>query len=259
MKLWRQGTRTPEWWLAAALGFGLIALDLTGQAHRGVADARVLYFLATMTVAVLVGLWAWAWRSPPRMGKLMYLWPVLVVMADLPERLSRLVASPRRSVLRRSCSGSSCSPRWRSRTRPGGSCRGAWRSSTSSSAAISPQVIQNVVNMLFWDNRACRPFCATPYAPTLIHVGSAPFSLETWNKAWTHLRHGHPADRAVPARPALLPGERRRPAVDRADPRDRHLHHRHVLDLRLCLPHGQVLGADSSLVVADQRPRSSER
>ena len=84
MKLWRQGARTPEWWLAAALGFGLIALDLAGQAHRGVADARVLYFLATMTVAVLVGLWAWAWRSPPRMGKLMYLWPVLVVMADLP-------------------------------------------------------------------------------------------------------------------------------------------------------------------------------
>src|SRR6185312_4558159 len=84
VKLWRQGTRTPEWWLAAALGFGLIALDLTGQAHRGVADARVLYFLATMTVALLVGLWAWAWRSPPRMGKLMYLWPVLVVMADLP-------------------------------------------------------------------------------------------------------------------------------------------------------------------------------
>ena len=43
------------------------------------------------------------------------------------------------------------------------------------------QAIQNAVNMLFYDARGC-PFCA-PRAPTLIHVGSAPFSLETWNKA----------------------------------------------------------------------------
>jgi signal transduction histidine kinase len=184
VKVWRQGTRTPEWWLAAALGFALIAIDLAGQAHRGVADARVLYFLATLTVAVLVGLWAWAWRSPPRMGKLMYLWPVLVVTADLPN------AYPDSSVA--STIGLA--------TYVFGLIVFAQMALSYPTGYLMPgrlaffyifiggylaEVVQNVVNMLFWDNRACRPFCATPYAPTLIHVGSAPFSLETWNKGWT--------------------------------------------------------------------------
>ena len=184
MKLWRQGARTSEWWLAAALGFGLIALDLAGQVHRGVADARVLYFLATMTVAVLVGLWAWAWRSPPRMGKLMYLWPVLVVMADLPN------AYPDSSVastigLATFVFGLIVFAQMALSYPTGRLMPGRLTCFYIFIGGYLAEVIQNVVNMLFWDNRACRPFCATPYAPTLIHIGSAPFSLETWNKAWT--------------------------------------------------------------------------
>jgi signal transduction histidine kinase len=183
VRLWREGARTTGWWLAAGLGLGLIALDLAGQAHRGVADSRALYFLATMTIAVLVGLWAWAWRSPPRMGKLMFWWPALVVMADLP------TAYPDSSVV--STMGLATYVfglivfAQMSLSYPTGRLvqgRLAWLYIFIGGYAA--EVIQNVVNMLFWDNRACRPLCGTPYAPTLIHVGSAPFSLETWNKAW---------------------------------------------------------------------------
>ena len=166
------------------LGFGLIALDLAGQADRGVADARVLYFLATMTVAVLVGLWAWAWRSPPRMGKLMYLWPVLVVTADLPN------AYPDSSVastigLATFVFGLIVFAQMALSYPTGYLMPGRLAFFYIFIGGYLAEVIQNVVNMLFWDNRACRPFCATPYAPTLIHIGSAPFSLETWNKGWT--------------------------------------------------------------------------
>src|SRR4029079_15538917 len=45
------------------------------------------------------------------------------------------------------------------------------------------QVVQNVVNMLFWNLSGCAP-CPPPHAPTFIYVGAPPFSLETWNKAW---------------------------------------------------------------------------
>ena len=45
------------------------------------------------------------------------------------------------------------------------------------------QAIQNVVNMLYWDLSGC-PVCPPPHAPTLIHIGPPPFSLETWNNAW---------------------------------------------------------------------------
>ena len=81
---WRRGLRTPGWWAAAALGFALVVLDLAGQAAEDVVSWQTAYFLFAMTAGLLVGLWAWGWRSPPRMGKLMFWWPALVLAADLP-------------------------------------------------------------------------------------------------------------------------------------------------------------------------------
>ena len=46
------------------------------------------------------------------------------------------------------------------------------------------QAIQNVVNMLYL-RRARLPVLRAADAPTLIHVGPPPFSLETWNNAWS--------------------------------------------------------------------------
>ena len=92
------------------------------------------------------------------------------------------------------------------------------------------QAIQNVVNMLFYDARGC-PFCPPPHAPTLIHVGSPPFSLETWNNAWIDLHHVHPPDRGLPALAGIRAGRRGRAAFDRAGGRDGHVHQLHVLDL----------------------------
>ena len=182
MTFWRRASRSRGWWLAAALGLGLVALDLGGQVHRGVADTKATYFILTMAVGVLVGLWAWAWRWPPRMGKLMFWWPVLLLAADLPYAFpdSSLVSTIGLATLvfgfivfaQMALSYPT------GKLLPG---RLAWLYVFV--LGYFAQAVQNVVNMLFWDLRDC-PFCPPPHAPTLIHIGASPFSLETWNNAW---------------------------------------------------------------------------
>ena len=153
----------------------VISADAYGQIDRGVADAETAYFLATMAFATAVGLWAWGWRWPAWIGRLMLWWPVLVVMADLPN------AFP------------ASSPRLDDRA---GAARDGARSCSAQMALSYPtglfaspgrlawvyifilgyaaQVVQNVVNMLFWDLRGC-PVCPPPLEPTFLHVGTAPF------------------------------------------------------------------------------------
>jgi signal transduction histidine kinase len=182
VSFWRRGTRTLGWWLAAALALVLLVSDLAGQAQRGVADSKALYFFFAMTVALLIGLWAWGWRSPPRMGKLMFWWPALVLMADLPNAYpnSRLVSTIGLSTLifglivlaQMALSYPT------GRLMPS---RLAWVYIFI--LGYAAQVIQNAVNVLYHDERGSRPFCA-PCSPTLLHVGPAPFSLTTWNDAW---------------------------------------------------------------------------
>ncbi len=182
MTLWRRGNRTTGWWLSGAVGVLVISADAYGQIDRGVADAKTAYFLATMAFATAVGLWAWGWRWPARIGRLMLWWPVLVVMADLPNAFpdSRFVSTVGLATLvfglilyaQMALSYPT------GRLLPG---RLAWIYIFI--LGYLAQAIQNVVNMLFWDQRGC-PFCPPPRAPTFLYVGSAPFSLVTWNKAW---------------------------------------------------------------------------
>ena len=169
------------WWLGAGLGLALLIADLTGQRHRGVADAKALYFLSTMTVALLVGLWAWGWRSPPRLGKLMFWWPALVLMADLPNAYpdSSLVSTIGLSTL---IFGFIVFAQMALSYPTGKLIPGRLAWIYIFILGYAAQVIQNAVNVLYYDARGC-PVCA-PRAPTLLHVGPAPFSLDTWNKAW---------------------------------------------------------------------------
>ena len=181
MTFWRRGTRSVGWWLGAGLGLALLIADLTGQRHRGVADAKALYFLSTMTVALLVGLWAWGWRSPPRLGKLMFWWPALVLMADLPNAYpdSSLVSTIGLSTL---IFGFIVFAQMALSYPTGKLIPGRLAWIYIFILGYAAQVIQNAVNVLYYDARGC-PVCA-PRAPTLLHVGPAPFSLDTWNKAW---------------------------------------------------------------------------
>jgi signal transduction histidine kinase len=179
---WLKGARTTGWWLAAACGIGLLAADVAGQLQRGVAEGRTAFFWLTMTVGMLVGLWAWAWRAPSRIGKLMFWWPALLVAADLPNAYpdSSLVSTIGLGTLvfgyivfaQMALSYPT------GRLLPG---RLAWVYVFI--LGYLAQGIQNVVNMLYWDASGCA-VCPAPHAPTLIHVGSPPFSLETWNNAW---------------------------------------------------------------------------
>ena len=132
---WRRGARTTGWWLAAMLAGALLVLDLAGQVHRGVADWKTLYFLTAMTIALLVGLWAWAWRSP-RMGKLMFWWPALVLAADLPNAFpdSSLVSTIGLGTL---VFGYIVFAQMALSYPPAGSSRDAWHGSTSSFSATS--------------------------------------------------------------------------------------------------------------------------
>src|SRR5262245_42597658 len=95
MSYWRAGARSPAWWAGAAVALGAIVLDLRGQLDREVLDGKAAYFLAVMTVAVAVGLWAWAWRPTLKIGLLMFVWPLVLVAADLPNGYpdSRLVST----------------------------------------------------------------------------------------------------------------------------------------------------------------------
>ena len=183
MTFWRSGSRTTGWWLGAALGFGLITADVAGQLRRDVASEQTVYFWLTMTVAMLVGLWAWAWRSPARMGKLMFFWPVLLLAADLPYAYpdSSLVSTIGLGTL---IFGYIVFTQMALSYPTGNLLPGRLAWVYVFVLGYFAQAIQNVVNMLFYDARGC-PFCPPPHAPTLIHVGPPPFSLETWNNAWT--------------------------------------------------------------------------
>ena len=182
MNYWREGSRTIAWWLAATLGLGLIAVDLGGQAHRGVADTKAVYFILTMAAGVLVGLWAWAWRSPPRMGQLMFWWPVLLLTADLPNAYpdSSLVSTIGLATL---VFGFIVFAQMALSYPTGKLLPGRLAWVYVFILGYLAQAIQNVFNMLYWDLSGCAT-CPVPHAPTLIHIGPPPFSLETWNNGW---------------------------------------------------------------------------
>ena len=196
---------------------------------------RPCYFIATMAIALLVGLWAWAWRSPPRMGKLMFWWPALLLAADLPTpiptrarlhdragdarlRLHRVrpdgaLVPDREAPSRPPRLGLHLHPRL---PRPGDPERRQRALSTTRAAARS----------------ACRARrrCCT-WAGALLAADV--------ERRVDGLHHGHPPDRDLPAVARLPAGERRYPAVDRPGRPDRHVHHVHVLGLQLRPPHGQ--------------------
>src|SRR6478752_3883228 len=92
---WRAGTRTPRWWAALALGVSLYVLDLAGQIAKGTLEGASLLFFVAMAVALVAGLWVWAWRPQTRMGPLIYWWPAFSLAADLvvPFPTSQLVAT----------------------------------------------------------------------------------------------------------------------------------------------------------------------
>jgi signal transduction histidine kinase len=177
----RQGLRTPAWWLAAALGVTLVVADVYGQVDRGVAGARAALFFVAMTVGMLAGLWVWAWRPRTRMGPLMYWWPALWLAGDL------VVAYPdSRFVSTLGLALFTIGPivfAQMALSYPNGTLQGRLTWVYVFILGYAAQIVQNIGNLLFYDARGC-PFCV-PRAPSYLHVGDAPFSLEWWNRGWS--------------------------------------------------------------------------
>ena len=201
------------------------------------ASGQTVYFWLTMAVAMLVGLWAWAWRSPARMGKLMFCWPVLLLAADLPSAYpdSSLVSTVGLGTL---VFGYIVFAQMALSYPTGKLLPGRLAWVYVFILGYLAQAIQNVVNMLFYDARGC-PFCP-PRSPDPHPRRRAPVLARDMEQRLVHLRHGHPPDWALRALEGVRPGRRRRQAVDRASRRDRHVHHMHVLDLLIRSPHRQA-------------------
>ncbi len=112
------------------------------------------------------------------------------------------------------------------------------------------QAIQNVVNMLFWDQRGCPvlPASARTDVPLRRFRAVLPRHVE---QGLVDLHHGDPADRPLRPLPRLRNGKRRDAAVGRARDRDGDGDHLHVLGLPLLPRHRPVLGSPAALVGAD--------
>ena len=165
----------------AALAPTLVAADLYGQIDRGVASGKTALFMVAMTVGMLAGLWVWAWRPRTRMGPLMYWWPAAWLAGDLivayPD--SRFVSTIGLAIfdIGPIVLAQMALSYPNGKLMPG---RLAW--SYIFLMGYLAQVIQNLGNLVFYDARAC-PFCV-PRAPSYLHVGAAPFSLDWWNRGW---------------------------------------------------------------------------
>jgi signal transduction histidine kinase len=180
-RFWEQGQRTPVWWAAAALGIGLYVLDFAAQLEKGTLEGASVLFFVAMGVALAAGLWVWAWRPQTHMGPLIYWWPALSLAADLvvPFPTSRSVATiglalylMGQIVYAHMTLGY-----------PNGRLQGRLAWITIFVLAYAAQVIQNLYNLLFYDGRVCAPYCI-PAERSWLYVGTPPFSLEWWNRAW---------------------------------------------------------------------------
>jgi signal transduction histidine kinase len=180
MNLWRSAHRTVTWWLVTGLGTGLFALDLTGHVQHSVTAGSTTLFFVAMGVALVTGLWVWAWRPQTHMGPLIAWWPVLSLAADLvvPYPTSRLVATVGIGLY---LMGPIVYAHM-TLAYPNGKLQGRLAWVYIFVLAYAAEVIQNGYNLLFYDARGC-PYCY-PAERSYLYVGKAPFSLDWWNRGW---------------------------------------------------------------------------
>ena len=181
MSVWARGSRTAGWWLAALVGLCIVVAYVGGRLDHGLLDRRSAYFALTMTVGMLVGLWAWGWRPKTHMGPLMFWWPALWLASELPGAFpaSRVASTIGVAlfVFGPIVFAQMALSYPTGKLLPG---RLAWIYVFI--LGYAAQVVQNVYTLLYLDE--C-PFCPPPNVPTLLHVESAPpISVQTWNDGW---------------------------------------------------------------------------
>jgi signal transduction histidine kinase len=163
------------------LGLASVTAYLAGHLAHGTVGAKTGYFALAMTVGMLVGLWAWAWRPRNRIGTLMFWWPALWLASELPSAFpdSRGAATIGVALFvfgpivfaQMALSYPS------GRLLPG---RLAWIYVFI--LGYAAQAVQNAYTLLYLGE--C-PVCPPPRVPTLLHVDSPPpVSVQSWNDAW---------------------------------------------------------------------------
>jgi signal transduction histidine kinase len=186
---WRSGARTRAWWAAATLAVGLVTFDVAGYVQGGTSDWKTVFFLVTMSIALVTGLGVWAWRPQTHMGPLIYWWPALVVAGDL------MVAYPRSRTAASLGLGLYTMGlivfAQMSLSYPNGKLVSEYpRKSLVGRAAwfyifiggYAAQIIQNLYTLAVVDGRGCG-YCV-PAERSWFYIGNAPFSVDWWNRGW---------------------------------------------------------------------------
>jgi signal transduction histidine kinase len=183
---WRSGVRTRAWWAVAILAPALVGLDAAGYARDGTAGWKTVFFLATMSIALVVGLWIWAWRPQTHMGPLIYWWPALNVAGDLmvayPRSRSAATAGLALYTMGLIVFAQMALSYPNGRLFGRGSRVGLVAWLYIFVAGYAAQVIQNAYNLAVVDGRGC-PYCV-PAERSWLFVGAPPLSLDWWNRGW---------------------------------------------------------------------------
>ena len=143
---------------------------LVGRSHDGATDWST-YFVLTMTLGMVVGLWAWGWRPKTRMGPLMFWWPALWLAADLPAAFPE--SSPIASTVGVALFvfGPIVFAQMALSIRLGTLLPGRLAWFYIFVLAYAAQVVQNIYTLLYLGALAG---CLPPRVPTLFHVQAGP-------------------------------------------------------------------------------------
>jgi signal transduction histidine kinase len=179
----RQGARGLGFGLACVLGAALVVGYVGGRLYHSDLDPRSAYFVTTMTVGMVVGLWVWGWRPRTHMGPLMFWWPALWLASDLPAAYpDSTIASTVGVAL--FVMGPIVFAQMALSYPTGRLLPGPLAWTFVFVLGYAAQAVQNLYNMLYLDLSAC-PVCPPPRAPTVLHIDSAPpIGLQDWNDAW---------------------------------------------------------------------------
>ncbi len=169
--------RPRPWWLGAILGASLIAADVAGQVHQGVADAQLAAFAAASALVIAFACALWALRPDSRIGPLLLLWPAAGIVDDLR------VAYPYSSVvLTLSLLASAVvAPVFAHVTLAYPTGRlGSLVERVFVCLAYAVSLIANLPYLLFFDYAACTE--CVPYVNSVFFRGDPGFSFIDWNR-----------------------------------------------------------------------------
>jgi signal transduction histidine kinase len=169
---------TPRlWWLGAVVGAGLIAADVAGQLHQGVADARLAAFVGASALVFAAACALSALRPESWVGPLLLVWAAAAILDDLPTAYP--YSSP---LLTLGLVGSAlAAPVFAHVTLSYPSGRlGSWPLRVFVALVYVVSLAREIPFLLYFDYQGCAQ-CA-PYVNSVFFRGDPGFSFVDWSR-----------------------------------------------------------------------------